>query len=245
MFCSSTPATGVFTPVSFFSAVLVDVGRAEQAHLAFELDRVGQLPFAFAQLVGERHADRQLAFELVGRADAGGDARAFAPVAVRVLVVRAPSRPSSIDTSAGLIGSCLIDGSMLWMNGSVASILRSTLSAGRDSIKRASVTYICSSSFTSFFDPSMILWTMPSLKFGKRLRNLCSTGRVRRPFIEPDEGALVGGFVGAVIVEEDGLRLELVDGGAGDRSHLHDLEVLRAGEGDGVASTSSVARRSF
>ena len=52
------------------------------------------------------------------------------------------------------------------------------MSAGRDSMKRASVTYICSSSFTSFFDPSMILWTMPSLKFGKRLRNLCSTGRV-------------------------------------------------------------------
>ena len=68
---------------------------------------------------------------------------------------------------------------MLWMNGSVAKVLRSTDAAGRDSMKRASVTYICSSSFTSFFEPSMILWTMPSLKLGNRLRNLASFGRLR------------------------------------------------------------------
>ena len=71
-----------------------------------------------------------------------------------------------VETSDGLIASCLIDGSMLWMNGSVAKAFRSTDLAGRDSMKRASVTYICNSSFTSFFEPSMILWTMPSLKPG-------------------------------------------------------------------------------
>ena len=65
---------------------------------------------------------------------------------------------------------------MLWMNGSVAYFLRSMDAAGREIMKRASVTYICSSSFTSFLVPSMILWTMPSLKAGNRLRNLYSSG---------------------------------------------------------------------
>ena len=152
-------------------AGLIDVRRRQQPHLALELDRVGKLAFAVAQLVGERDADRQLAFELVGRADAGGDAGAFAPGAVRVLVVGWPFSSFRVDTSDGLIASCLIDGSMLWMNGSVAKVFRSIDAAGRDSMKRASVTYICSSSFTSFFVPSMILWTMPSLKLGNRLRN--------------------------------------------------------------------------
>ena len=109
----------MLTPVSFFRPSSSTSAAVEQPQLALELDRVGELLLAVAQLVGERDADRQLAFELVGRADADGHAGAFAPGRSGFLLL-ADFSSFSTETSDGLITSCLIDGSMLWMNGSVA-----------------------------------------------------------------------------------------------------------------------------
>ena len=61
---------------------------------------------------------------------------------------------------------------MLLMNGSVAKALRSIEAAGRDSRKRASVMYICSSSLTSFFEPSMTLWIVPSAVAREQVQEL-------------------------------------------------------------------------
>ena len=65
MFCSSTPTTGVLSPVSFVEVGGVRLLRRHDPQLALKLDVIGDRPAAFPQLVGERDGGGQPPFELV------------------------------------------------------------------------------------------------------------------------------------------------------------------------------------
>ncbi len=106
--CSSPPAGGVSTFVSAVSGGRLR--RIEQAQLALERDEFRDLlGRALFELVGEAHAERELAFQVVAGFDAGG--RALAPGRAGPLG-EGGGRVLVGVTSAGAITRCLIAGSM-------------------------------------------------------------------------------------------------------------------------------------
>ena len=137
-----------------------------------------------------------------------------------------------VEMSDGLIASCLIDGSMLWMNGSVAKVLRST-DVGRPRQHEARLGDVHLQLVLHLFLRAVD--DLVDHAFLEAREDVEELGFVRpgaAPLVEADERALVRRLVGAMIGEEDRLGLEPVDGGAGDRGDLDDLIVLRGGEGD-------------
>ena len=123
---------------------------------------------------------------------------------------------------------CLTAGSIFSMKGRVANCFRSI------EVRRARQLEAGLGDVHLKFVPDLLLGAVDDPmdhafgKFREQAQELPLQRLGPRPFLELDEGALVGRFVDPVIVEEDRLRLQVVDGGAGDRGDLYNLEFLRA-----------------
>src|SRR5579885_3224319 len=85
-------------PGQLLHGALIEIRRRKRRELALEIDVIGDLLAAVAQLVDQHDADRDLALELVARCNADQYRAAGAPFAIRVVVAGAGfviERPNS------------------------------------------------------------------------------------------------------------------------------------------------------
>ncbi len=125
-----------------------------------------------------------------------------------------PFSSFSVETSDGLIASCLIDGSMLWMKGSDANGLEVD-AVGRARQHEARLGDVHLQLVLHLFPGAVDdLVDHAFLEAREDVQELVFDRPGLAPFIEADEGALVRRVVGAMIGEEDRPGLERVDGRA-------------------------------
>src|SRR5262249_33748756 len=139
---------------------LGDLCGRPQRELALELEVVGDFLRAFPELVGDLDADRQLALELVARANADRDRPCLTPAPQRVLIVHGARILGG--HCIGRRDQAVLDGRIDALDEGKAHEACEIDPGGRASAKRASATYMWSFSLKRLGTPSTVVSTYGS-----------------------------------------------------------------------------------
>ena len=227
MLCSSAPAGGVSSCGELGKPEVGDLGRRQHGELAVEFERVGNAPRTLAQLVGELDADRQPAFELVGRAQADHHVPALAPFALRMLVMDDPRL-----ARAGLVGGgreLVLDGGIDPLDERQGRELRELERARRPRDHEARLRHIhvqplAIAAARAVDDDLDVRLGIAGIEAQELLMDRAHLG----PGLVADEAdRRIDQILARLVGKRDRPRLQLRDRLLRDRRRLDDLEVLR------------------